>query len=58
MITKWVTIRKLSELIGYSEDAIRTKIKRGIWVYKTHWRKAPDGRILLCLPAIETWIES
>ena len=27
---KWITINKLSELTGYSENAIRTKIKKGV----------------------------
>lgn len=54
---KWVTIKKLSELVGYSEDAIRAKIKKGVWRQGAHWVKAADGRILVNLPGIESWIE-
>jgi len=53
----FVTIKRFSELTGYSEDAIRTKIKNGIWRMDEHYRKAPDGRILLDLRAYERWVE-
>ena len=54
---KWVLIKKLIELTGYTDDAIRAKIKRGIWLANTHWRKAPDGRIHFNVEAIQQWIE-
>ena len=54
---KWVTIKKLSDHIGYSEDAIRAKIKKGVWRQGAHWVKAADGRILVSVPGIEAWIE-
>ena len=54
---KWVVIKKLSELTGYTENAIRAKIKKGIWLCDKHWRKAPDGRILFNLREIESWVE-
>lgn len=53
----WVLIKKLAELTGYTDDAIRAKIKRGVWLKDVHWRKAPDGRILFNLLAIQQWIE-
>lgn len=53
----WVLIKKLIELTGYTDDAIRTKIKRGIWLCGIHWVKAPDGRILFNLEALQKWIE-
>jgi hypothetical protein len=55
---KWVTIKKCAEVSGYSEDAIRAKTKKGVWKYTVHFRKAPDGRILINLEEIERWIES
>jgi len=55
---KWITINKLSILTGYSENAIRAKIKKGVWRMKQHWRKAPDGRILFNPDAINQWVES
>lgn len=51
-----VTIKKFSEISGYSEEAIRQKLKKGIWRYKEHAFKAPDGRILLKPTRIEEWI--
>jgi len=54
---KWITISKLCELTGYTENAIRAKIKNGVWLFERHWRKAPDGRILFNPHAIEAWVE-
>ncbi len=53
----WVLINKLTELIGYTDDAVRAKIKRGVWLCGVHWKKAPDNRILFNLEAIKQWIE-
>jgi len=53
----WVLIRKVVEMLGYTDDAIRAKIKRGVWQEGTHWRKAPDGRIFINLRAIQAWVE-
>jgi len=54
---KWVLINKVIELIGYSDDAIRSKISKGVWLAGVHWRKAPDGRLVFNLEAIQRWIE-
>ena len=53
----WVLIRKFVELVGYSDDAVRAKMRRGVWIKDLHWRKAPDGRIFLNIEAIQRWIE-
>ena len=55
---KWVTIRRFSELSGYSEEAVRMKTKNGTWAYKVHFTKAPDGRILINLEEVQKWVES
>lgn len=54
---KWVLINKVIELIGYTDDAIRAKIKKGVWLQNIHWRKAPDGRVVFDMEAIYKWIE-
>lgn len=54
---KWVLIKKFTEVVGYSEDAVRAKIKKGVWLEQKHWIKAPDGRVLLNPQAINDWIE-
>lgn len=53
---KWVTIKRFSELSGYSARAVYSKMSRGDWMMEVHWRKAPDGRIFINLEAIEHWI--
>ena len=55
---KWVTIKKCANDTGYSEEAIRAKIKKSVWKYKVHFRKAPDGRIVINVEEIEKWMES
>lgn len=55
---KWVLITKIIELIGYTDDAIRSKIKNGVWLKGIHWTKAPDGRLMFNLEAIQRWIEN
>jgi len=57
MTIKWVLIKIITDTIGYSDDAIRAKIKKGVWLNGIHWRKAPDGRIVFNLEAIQKWIE-
>ena len=54
---KWITIKKFSDLMGYSENATRAKIKKGVWLMGLHWIKAPDGRVLINPQAIDNWAE-
>jgi hypothetical protein len=56
MTVRYVTIPRASELTGYSQDAIRTKIKRGVWLEGLMFIKGPDGRILIDLEAYEQWV--
>lgn len=52
----WVLIGKLVEYTGYSDDAIRAKKTRGIWIEGIHWRKSPDNRVVFNLLAIQSWM--
>jgi len=54
---RYTTIGKFSELTGYTEDAIRSKIKRGDWPRGHEWVKAPDGRILIDVVGYNAWVE-
>lgn len=54
---QWVLINKVIEWLGYTDDAIRAKIKKGVWLRDVHYRKAPDGRLFFNLVAIKEWIE-
>ena len=54
---KYVSIKKFSELSGYTEDAIHTKIRDGKWLEGKVWVKVLDGRILINIEGYEEWVE-
>jgi hypothetical protein len=53
---RWLTIKKFALESGYTEDAIRSKIKRGDWLEGRVYTKAPDGRILIDREGYEAWV--
>lgn len=57
MNARFVTIKKCSELTGYSEMAIRSKISDGVWLERNVWVKAPDGRVLINMDGYEAWVQ-
>lgn len=57
-MNKWVLIKKFAEATGYTDEAIRQKIKKGKWAYKKHFRKGPDGHILINVEEVNKWLES
>lgn len=54
----WVLINRLEELTGYTEEAIRSKIKKGVWRKGVIWRHAPDNRLVFSLEAVQKWMLS
>lgn len=56
--SQWVLIKRFAEITGYSENAVRHKVKNGTWVEGRIWRKAPDGRIFVNVAEFERWVES
>lgn len=54
----YFTVRKFSELSGYSENAIRAKIQEGVWMEGKVFLRAPDGRILISKEGYESWVET
>lgn len=54
---RYLTIAKFSGESGYSEDAIRAKIKNGVWLEGIVWKKAPDGRVLIDTEGYGKWVE-
>lgn len=56
-LPRCVMIRRGAELTGYSEDAIRHKVKDGTWLQGRVWRKAPDGRIAINMTEYDKWVE-
>lgn len=45
-------------LTGYTPDAVQKKIRRGEWREGVHFRRAPDGHILIDLRGYHQWGES
>jgi hypothetical protein len=58
MNLKLITIKKLSDESGYSENALRSKIARGDFAEGIHYIKSPDGRVQFYVEAYEKWVES
>lgn len=55
---KWVRIHMLEGINGYTREAARAKIKRGVWRDGVHWKQAPDGNIMVSPKAIDDWIDN
>ena len=55
---RWVLVKKFAEMSGYSEEAVRQKIKKSVWLWGVHYRKAPDGRLVVNIEEVEKWLES
>ena len=55
---RYVTIRRFAEATGYTENAIRTKIRDGVWREGQEWVKAPDGRNLIDIEGYNAWVVS
>lgn len=53
----YLTIDKFAAESGYTEDAIRAKIKSGVWLEGVVWKKAPDGRVLVSTRGYELWVD-
>jgi len=54
---RYVTISKFAQESGYTEEAIRAKIKAGVWLMDLVWKKAPDGRVLIDIEGYAKWVE-
>jgi hypothetical protein len=54
---RYVRVKKFAELSGYTEKAVYQKIGKGVWLEGKHYRRAPDGNILLNTEEIERWFE-
>jgi hypothetical protein len=53
----YVTIEKLADLTGYTAKAIRRKIERREFIEGLHYRRAPDGRVLMDVKQFNEWIK-
>lgn len=54
---RYVRIPVFCACTGYTEDAVDAKIRRGVWIEGKHYRRAPDGHILLDLEEYYQWVE-
>lgn len=54
---RYVKLAVFCPMVGYSEKAARLKIERGHWIEGRHYRKAPDGHIMMDLEAYSRWVE-
>nr|WP_102136245.1 MerR family transcriptional regulator [Marinobacterium profundum] len=52
----WKTIQKISEETGMSQESLRALKKKGVLREKIHWIKAPNGRVLINIQALEKWL--
>ena len=56
-VVPYLTIPRFAAESGYSPEAIRAKMKAGVWVEGVVWKKAPDGRILISVRGYELWVD-
>lgn len=57
-LARFVLVPIAARATGYTERAIHKKIDDGVWRRGREWRKAPDGRRLIDLQAVEAWVAS
>ena len=63
MFTKWVKMKIVIEATGFTEHAIRGKIKKNKikgykWQIGKLWKHDPDGMLVFNLKEIEAWMGS
>lgn len=47
MTNYWVRLKIMEQMFGYTANALRLKISRGYLIENVHWRKAPDGNLIM-----------
>jgi hypothetical protein len=55
---RYVTISRFATESGYTENAIRSKIRDGIWREGQEWKRAPDGRVLVDVDGYHRWVKT
>lgn len=53
-----VQLSVFHQTTGYTPDAVQKKIRNGVWREGVHFRRAPDGHILMDLRAYHAWVEN
>lgn len=52
---RFVRIPLAAARTGYTVEAIESKIKRGVWLERREYIRAPDGCILVDMEGYERW---
>lgn len=43
---------------GISKHSVEGKIREGVWVEGKHYRRPPDGKVVIDLRGYHEWVES
>ena len=55
---EYKTVRQFASESGYSEEAIRTKISRGVFREDEVWVRSPDNRVLISIEGFNVWVRN
>lgn len=55
---RFVLIHVAASLTGLTQNAIRQKISKGVWMQGKQYRKGPDGRIYIDMKGYEEWVQT
>ena len=54
---KYALLPLFAAITGHTVKACQRKIETGVWREGQHYRRAPDGRILMDLEGYQKWVE-
>jgi hypothetical protein len=54
---RFVTIKLYATISGRSEQAIRHKISRGIWIEGREIIRDPEGRVMIDREGVQRWLK-
>ncbi|MEQ1527613.1 MAG: excisionase [Gallionella sp.] len=55
-MVRFKTIAQFCAESGYTDAAVRGKIREGVWLERRVWRKAPDGHVLIDIEGYNEWV--
>jgi len=57
-LPKWIRLKRYAEISGVTKNAFHTKKRKGHLAEGVHWKKAPDGNIMVNWSAMDKWVEN
>ena len=54
---RYVRLPIFEAITGYTERAVEGKIREAVWMEGIHYRRAPDGHILVDMEGYYKWVE-